>query len=64
MVKFRTKMGPRVYESEQVERYVDDQFYAFTRGEVRSTVCALYYVTLHSKTNHIALDTNLRYRPI
>ena len=26
-------MGPKLYEGEHVQRYVDDNFYAFTRGE-------------------------------
>lgn len=26
-------MGPKLYDSEHVERFADDQFYAFTRGD-------------------------------
>ena len=40
LAKFRTKMGSSLYESKQIERYVDDQFFAFTRGNV-STSCTL-----------------------
>jgi alpha-amylase len=32
--KFRTEQGEAVYGQQQVERYVDDQFFAFTRGMV------------------------------
>ena len=35
-------MGSKLYDSEHVERYADDQFYAFTRGnmgEVRFSAC-------------------------
>ena len=32
--RFRTKMGSSLYESKQIERYVDDQLFAFTRGNV------------------------------
>ena len=32
--RFRTKMGSGLYKSKQIERYVDDQLYAFTRGNV------------------------------
>ena len=35
MAKFRTSQGPSLYQSPQVERYADKQFYAFTRGTVR-----------------------------
>ena len=34
MVKFRIKLGSALYNSPQVQRYVDDQFFAFTRGKV------------------------------
>lgn len=34
MAKFRTSQGPSLYQSPQVERYADKQFYAFTRGMV------------------------------
>ena len=34
LARFRTKMGSSLYESKQIERYVDDQLYAFTRGNV------------------------------
>ena len=37
--KFRTGQGAAVYGQEQVERYVDDQFFAFTRGMVSSILC-------------------------
>jgi hypothetical protein len=26
-------MGPKLYDSEHIERFADDQFYAFTRGD-------------------------------
>lgn len=32
--KFRTQQGADLYEQQQIERYVDDQFFAFTRGTV------------------------------
>ena len=32
--KFCIQQGAGVYEEQQIERYVDDQFFAFTRGEV------------------------------
>ena len=35
LATFRMKRGPSVYNSPQVERYVDDQFFAFTRDKVR-----------------------------
>ena len=31
---FRKKLGATMYESFQVERYADDQFFAFTRDKV------------------------------
>lgn len=34
MAKFRIKLGSALYNSPQVQRYVDDQFFAFTRGKV------------------------------
>ena len=34
IVKFRREKGSALYEAPQVERYVDDQFFAFTRGSV------------------------------
>lgn len=34
MLKFRKSVGSSLYESDQVQRYVDDQFFAFTRGNV------------------------------
>lgn len=34
IVKFRRERGSALYEAPQVERYVDDQFFAFTRGSV------------------------------
>ena len=34
MAKFRNSVGTSLYTAEQVERYVDDQFFAFTRGNV------------------------------
>ena len=35
VVNFRVQQGSSLYDAEQIERYVDDQFFAFTRGEVR-----------------------------
>lgn len=35
---FRTQQGSAVYNAQQVERYVDDQFFAFTRGMVRQII--------------------------
>ena len=34
LANFRTQQGSSLYESSQIERYVDDQFFAFTRGTV------------------------------
>ena len=34
IVKFRVKLGAAVYAVPQVERYVDDEFFAFSRGNV------------------------------
>lgn len=34
MAKFRNSLGSSFYTASQVERYVDDQFFAFTRGTV------------------------------
>ena len=34
LTKFRTSMGSSLYKSKQIQRYVDDQFYAFSRGNV------------------------------
>lgn len=34
IVKFRREKGSALYDAPQVERYVDDQFFAFTRGSV------------------------------
>ena len=34
IVKFRVKLGAEVYDAPQVERYVDDEFFAFSRGDV------------------------------
>lgn len=34
LADFRTQQGSSLYESSQIERYVDDQFFAFTRGIV------------------------------
>ena len=34
LANFRTGQGSSLYESSQIERYVDDQFFAFTRGTV------------------------------
>lgn len=34
LANFRKKLGSDVYDSDQVERYVDDQFFAFTRNKV------------------------------
>jgi len=33
--KFRAQRGKDLWGSQQIERYVDDQFFAFTRGNVR-----------------------------
>ena len=41
-------MGPRLYESKQVESYVDDKFFAFTRGdkgEVKLMLCSFTSVS-------------------
>ena len=35
LASFRKKLGSAMYDSPQVERYVDDQFFAFTRDKVR-----------------------------
>lgn len=42
--KFRTQQGSAVYDAQQVERYVDDQFFAFTRGMVRQKVPSLHKI--------------------
>ena len=34
IVKFRVQLGAEVYDVAQVERYVDDEFFAFSRGNV------------------------------
>ena len=34
IAKFRVKLGAEVYDAPQVERYVDDEFFAFSRGDV------------------------------
>jgi alpha-amylase len=34
IAKFRVKLGAAVYDAPQVERYVDDEFFAFSRGNV------------------------------
>lgn len=34
LTNFRKKLGHTMYESPQVERYVDDEFFAFTRDKV------------------------------
>lgn len=34
MAKYRNSVGASLYTAKQVERYVDDQCYAFTRGNV------------------------------
>lgn len=34
IVNFRVNQGAVLYTSSQVERYVDSQFFAFTRGKV------------------------------
>ena len=34
IVKFRVKLGAEVYDVAQVERYADDEFFAFSRGSV------------------------------
>ena len=45
LAKFRTKIGATLYAGEHVERYVDDQIYAFTRGK-KGEVNTLYCVYL------------------
>lgn len=35
---FRKKVGSSAYLAKQVERYVDDQFFAFTRDKVRASI--------------------------
>ena len=34
MAKFRNSLGSELYNAQQIERYVDDQFFAFSRGNV------------------------------
>lgn len=34
MAKFRNSLGSQLYNAQQIERYVDDQFFAFSRGNV------------------------------
>lgn len=34
LATYRQKLGSSVYQSQQVERYVDNQFFAFTRDKV------------------------------
>ena len=34
MAKFRNSVGASLYEAPHIQRYVDDQFYAFSRGNV------------------------------
>ena len=34
MAKFRNSVGSSLYTAPQIERYVDDQFFAFSRGNV------------------------------
>ena len=34
IVKFRVQQGEKLYEAKQVERYVDEHFFAFSRGKV------------------------------
>ena len=34
MVKFRISLGSNFYEAKQIERYVDDEFFAFSRDNV------------------------------
>ena len=39
LATFRTEQGSSLYEAAQVERYVDDEFFAFTRGNVSVGRC-------------------------
>ena len=34
MTRFRSRIGSSLYSAAQVERYSDDEFFAFTRGDV------------------------------
>lgn len=34
LAKFRAQQGSSLWESKQIERYVNDNFFAFTRGNV------------------------------
>jgi len=34
LTNFRKHLGSAMYESQQIERYVDDQFFAFSRDKV------------------------------
>ena len=45
---FRTQQGAAVYQAAQVERYVDDVFFAFTRGMVSVSVAACGGAILYS----------------
>ena len=45
IVKFRNQQGPAMYYMKQIERYVDDQFFAFTRSYV-SFVCVVVVVVV------------------
>ena len=45
IVKFRNQQGPAMYHTKQIERYNDDQLFAFTRGYV-SLVCVVVVVVV------------------
>lgn len=47
-------MGAKLYAGEHVERYVDDQIYAFTRGE-KGEVNTLYCVHSTSGAQYIIM---------
>jgi alpha-amylase len=53
--KFRTAQGSAIYNEQQVERYVDDQFFAFTRGMV--------FVATSNIGNGQGLSRTITYHP-
>lgn len=55
MLKFRSQVGSGIYEAKQVERYVDDQFFAFTRGDV--------FVATTNVGNGQSLTRTITYHP-
>ena len=55
IVKFRVKQGDKLYGAKQVERYVDEHFFAFSRGKV----CIENYTVLLNRWGTMSMDISL-----